>query len=76
MTRKMMALLDSEAELTLKKKYLYWVESSMIPEFQNGSGVPELSPEWFRNPEPFWNVPKYVLFHIFYITGLIIASIT
>ena len=34
----------------------------MIPEFQNGSGVPELSPEWFRNPEPFWNVPKYVLF--------------
>ena len=39
----------------------------MIPEFQNGSGVPELSPEWFRNPESFWNVPKYVLFHIFYI---------
>ena len=48
-----MALLDSEAELTLKKKYLYWVESSMIPEFQNGSGVPELSPEWFQNPEVF-----------------------
>ena len=48
----------------------------MIPEFQNGSGVPELSPEWFRNPEPFWNVPKYVLFHIFYRTGLIIATIT
>ena len=48
----------------------------MIPEFQNGSGVPEQSPEWFRNPEPFWNVPKYVLFRIFYITGLIIATIT
>ena len=48
----------------------------MIPEFQNGSGVPELSLEWFRNPESFWNVPKYVLFHIFYIAGLIIATIT
>ena len=42
-----------------------WVESSMIPEFQNGSGIPELSPEWFWNPEPFWHVPKYVPFHIF-----------
>ena len=42
----------------------------MIPEFQNGSGIPELSPEWFWNPEPFWNAPKYVLFHIFYIAGL------
>ena len=48
----------------------------MIPEFQNGSGIPELSPEWFRNPEPFWNFPKYVLFHIFYISELIIATIT
>ena len=48
----------------------------MIPEFQNGSGIPELSPEWFWNPEPFWNAPKYVLFHIFYIAGLIIATIT
>ena len=47
----------------------------MIPEFQNGSGIPELSPEWFWNPEPFWNVPKYVLFHIFYINGLMIATI-
>ena len=48
----------------------------MIPEFQNGSGIPELSPEWFWNPEPFWNAPKYVLFHIFYIAGLIIATIS
>ena len=48
----------------------------MIPEFQNGSGIPELSPEWFWNPESFWNAPKYVLFHIFYIAGLIIATIT
>ena len=48
----------------------------MIPEFQNGSGIPELSPEWFWNPESFWNAPKYVLFHIFYIAGLIIATNT
>ena len=47
------------------KAFSYWVESSMIPEFQNASGIPELSPEWFRNPEPFWNSPKYVLFTYF-----------
>ena len=51
------------------KKHIFWG----IPEwsgFQNHSGLSS------GIPEPFWNAPQYVLFHIFYIAGLIIETIT